>query len=119
MCTVSRDDVRTIITNLLENAIRYSPANGRIEVSATDADGSVEVTIEDRGIGIAAEDLPHIFDRFWRADRARTRSAGGTGLGLTIAKRLADKHRIVLSIESQPGNGTVVVCHIPAAELAQ
>ncbi|MBS1902855.1 MAG: hypothetical protein JSS75_04050 [Bacteroidetes bacterium] len=113
-CTIHREDVRTIVANLIDNAIRYTPEGGSLTVRSFDApDGSSVIEISDTGIGIAASDLPYIFDRFWRADRARTRSAGGTGLGLTIAKRLADLHHIALEVESESGRGTIVRCRIP------
>src|SRR3990170_3446128 len=86
------DRLMQILLNLLGNAMQYTPAGGRVQVSAARADGEVRVEVTDNGMGIAAEHLPLIFNRFYRVDKSRSRSGGGSGIGLTIAKRLVEAH---------------------------
>lgn len=101
------DRLRQVLVNLLNNALRYTPAGGRVSVRAWLADGEVRVQVADTGPGIAPEDLPYIFERFYRADRARTRTgAGGTGLGLAIARSLVRLHGGRIWAESEPGAGS-------------
>ncbi len=109
-----RLDIERIIFNILLNATQYTPDHGSITiVSKQTIDRTIEVSISDTGIGIAAEELPHIFDRFWRADRSRSRQAGGTGLGLTIANTVAQQYGIKLICESKGGIGTTMRCIFP------
>jgi heavy metal sensor kinase len=91
---------------LIDNAIKYTPARGRVEVELAGTDSAVAVTVMDSGIGIAAGDLPHIFERFYRADKARQRDSGGAGLGLSIARWIADLHGASIDVESTPGVGS-------------
>jgi histidine kinase len=87
------DRVGQVLLNLIGNALQYTPTEGEVRVSATRHGDEVEVSVTDTGIGIPAEHLPHIFDRFYRVDRSRSRRAGGgSGIGLTIAKRLVEAH---------------------------
>ncbi len=79
-----------VLSNLLGNALRYTPAGGRVDVSVEHRDGEVVFRVMDTGIGVAAENLPHLFERFYRTDKARTRAAGGSGIGLTIAQALVE-----------------------------
>jgi two-component system phosphate regulon sensor histidine kinase PhoR len=105
--------VRQIISNLVDNAIRYTPAKGRITVfSERDGDG-VWIGVSDTGIGIAAEHVPRIFERFYRVDPARSREAGGTGLGLSIVRHLAEAHGGRVRAESAVGRGTTVAALFP------
>jgi two-component system sensor histidine kinase BaeS len=83
-------------------------------IGRADADG-VTIAVADTGPGIAEEDLPHVFERFWRADKVRGREAGGTGLGLPIARQLAEQHGATLGVESVPGRGSSFVLRLPAA----
>jgi signal transduction histidine kinase len=107
MVEVDPERIQQVVLILLDNAIKYTPAGGKIEVRVG-IDGRMAVLeVADDGPGIAPEHLPRIFDRFYRADKARSREAGGTGLGLTIAKLLVDAHGGELSLSSQPGAGTV------------
>lgn len=100
------EDLQLVWTNLLENAVRYSPEGGSVEVAVTHDDQNARVVFQDRGLGIAAEDLPHIFDRFYRGDPSRTRTTGGFGLGLAIAKALVEAYGGSIAAESAPGKGT-------------
>ena len=112
---VSGDKVklRQLFINILENAVRYTPADGNISVSLVRKDGSALATISDTGIGIPPEHLPHIFERFYRVDKARSRSDGGVGLGMAIAKYIADSHSGKIEVESQIGKGTTFIITIP------
>ncbi len=91
---------------LIDNAIKYTPSTGHVRVSLTAQAGNVVVTVEDTGIGISSEDIPFIFDRFYRADKARSREAGGAGLGLSIARWIADAHHASIHVESTLGEGS-------------
>ncbi len=105
--------------NLLHNAIKFTPAGGSIRVWAHHADGAVTVSVSDTGVGIAPEDLPRVFERFYKADRARTRAAalpgGGTGLGLAVVKHTVEAHGGTVGVESEPGRGSTFSFSIPAA----
>jgi signal transduction histidine kinase len=98
--------LRRLFINLLENAIAYTPTGGKITVDLQQRDRSILVAITDTGLGIAPEDLPHIFERFWRADRARSWRAGGSGLGLAIAEAIAKNHDGNITVSSQIGSGS-------------
>ncbi len=98
--------LRRLFINLLENAIAYTPTGGKITVDLQQRDRSIFVAITDTGLGIAPEDLPHIFERFWRADRARSWRAGGSGLGLAIAEAIAKNHDGNITVSSQIGSGS-------------
>ncbi len=110
------DRLRQVLDNLINNAIRYTPAGGRIELSLSCQDDWAVIRVQDTGQGIAPEDLPHIFDRFYRADKARTRAAGGTGLGLSIVKWLVEAHHGQIVVESTPGEGSTFDIRLPLAE---
>lgn len=105
-----------IIHNLLDNAVKYSKAGGRITIrAARDGVENVAISVADEGAGIAAADLPRIFERFYRADKARSREAGGTGLGLAIVKHIAKLHGGSVEAESQLGRGTTIRVILPIA----
>jgi len=108
--------VSQILSNLLDNAIKYTPAGGRIEVGAKRAGEYVELYVRDTGIGIPAEDLPRLFERFYRVDKARSRELGGTGLGLSIVKHLAAAHGAVVRVESRPNEGSTFYFTLPLEE---
>lgn len=116
--TADPDAVRQILTNLLENALRHTPAGGRIRVTAAAAPGGVTVAVSDTGAGIAAEHLPRIFERFYRADPARSRDEGGTGLGLAIVKHLVEAHGGSVEARSARGAGTTIRMFFPEGEVA-
>jgi signal transduction histidine kinase len=107
---------RRVVDNLLENAHKYTPdSSSAIVLEVSHADDAVVFEVVDRGVGIAAEDLPNVFTAFFRAERSRSRETGGVGLGLTLARRIADAHGGTVSLVSQLGAGTTARVTIPAA----
>lgn len=110
--------LRQVIVVLLDNAVKYSPDGGTVEVSASSRGKSAFITVSDNGPGIAAADLPHLFKRFYRADNSRTSDKGtspGYGLGLAIAQRIAVDHGGKISVVSQPGQGSTFTLRLPLA----
>ena len=108
------EDLRLVWTNLLENAVRYSPEGSRVEVDlAQDKRDLARLTFKDYGVGIPSEELPHIFERFYRGDPSRTRATGGFGLGLAIAKALVEAYGGTISAESTLGKGTCMTVQLP------
>jgi signal transduction histidine kinase len=105
--------VNQVLHNLLENAVAHTSKGGSISVAATELDGWVEISVADTGEGIPAADLPNIFERFYRVDKSRARVTGGSGLGLTIAKRLIEAHGGQITVESKPGRGTCFSFTLP------
>jgi two-component system, OmpR family, sensor histidine kinase BaeS len=112
---VSLDPIRLrqIVGNLVSNALRHTPRGGHVAVRARITDSHFAVEVADSGCGISAEDLPHVFDRFWRADKARSRSSGGSGLGLAIARQLARAHDGDLTAHSTIGLGSTFLLRLP------
>ncbi|MEV7091942.1 ATP-binding protein [Amycolatopsis sp. NPDC051045] len=104
----------TALSNLLENAVAYSPAGSPVTISRRLADGMVEIAVTDRGIGIAEDEQQRVFERFYRADKARSRATGGTGLGLAIVKHVAANHGGSVGLWSRPGTGSTFTLRIPA-----
>jgi two-component system phosphate regulon sensor histidine kinase PhoR len=104
-----------VFSNLLDNALKYTPVNGQITISVRYEGESFLVAIRDSGAGIPPTDLPHIFERFYRADKARTRDQGGTGLGLSIVKHIMQSHGGSVRAESTYGSGTSIVLTFPAS----
>ena len=102
-----------VVHNLLDNAVKYSHQNGRILIQAAAPDQEVVLSVRDEGVGIAGNDLPRIFERFYRADRARSRELGGTGLGLSIVKHIAQLHGGRVEAESVVGQGTTIRVILP------
>jgi two-component system, OmpR family, phosphate regulon sensor histidine kinase PhoR len=107
------DAVRQVLTNLMDNSLRYTPAGGQVTCLARRAENGVTVSVRDSGSGIAREHLTRIFERFYRADPSRSREEGGTGLGLAIVKHLVEAHGGRVSAESELGRGTTVNCLFP------
>jgi two-component system heavy metal sensor histidine kinase CusS len=104
------------VSNLVSNALQYTPRGGTVTISVREADDRhVEVSVKDTGIGIASEDLPNIFDRFYRASSGRSRHPEGTGLGLPIVKSIMDLHGGTVHIQSEPGKGTIVTLRFPSS----
>ncbi|MGZ0149887.1 sensor histidine kinase [Kribbella sp. WER1] len=106
--------IRQALGNLVSNAIRYTPTGGRVMVGVRPVDNGYNLTVTDNGTGIAAEHLPHVFDRFYRADVSRTRTTGGSGLGLAITKHLTEAHHGHITVTSRPGSGSTFTIWIPA-----
>lgn len=107
--------LRRLFLILLDNAIKYTEA-GSITVSLATENSSVIVAIADTGIGIESEAQPHVFDRFWRADKVRSRSEGGTGLGLSLAAQIVERHRATISVASEPGRGSSFTVRLNSAD---
>jgi heavy metal sensor kinase len=105
--------LRQVFYNVLDNAIKYTPAGGRIDVHLGHRDGTPLVTLHDTGIGVSPEHLPRVFDRFYRVDKARSRAEGGTGLGLSIAQSIIAAHGGRIELDSQPGQGTTCTVTLP------
>lgn len=110
-----RERVVQVLQNFIRNAIRFTPEGGIVVVRARRDGASTELSVADTGRGIAAEDLPHVFERFYRADASRSRTSGGAGLGLAIAKQLVQGMGGTVMAESQPGEGSVFTVSLPAA----
>jgi heavy metal sensor kinase len=98
---------------LIDNAVKYTPPLGQVAIALTVEDGMTIVSVRDTGVGISSEDLPRIFDRFYRADKARTRELGGAGLGLSIGRWIAEAHGGLVRVESQPGTGSTFRVVLP------
>jgi two-component system, OmpR family, sensor kinase len=107
------DRLKQLLLILLDNALKYTPSGGRVTMGLRQCVGGSEITVQDTGVGIAAEDLPRVFERFYRADPARSRDAGGTGLGLPIARWIIEQHHGAIHIDSVPGQGTTVTVSLP------
>jgi two-component system phosphate regulon sensor histidine kinase PhoR len=94
------------LTNLLDNAIKYTPEKGKVKIEAREKNGIVEMAVSDDGAGIPQKDLPRIFERFYTADKGRSRELGGTGLGLSIVRHIIEAHEGKVQVESEPGKGS-------------
>ncbi len=107
---VDPDRMDQVLSNLVANALRHTPSGGTITLGAARLPDAVRLTVTDTGVGIPAEDLPYIFDRFWKGERSRSRLSGaGSGLGLAIARQLVEAHQGSIQVESQPGQGTTFI----------
>lgn len=110
------DRLRQIVMNLLSNGINYTPEGGRVSVKVDGDDDHIRIRISDTGIGIPKKDLPRIFERFYRVDKARSRSSGGTGLGLSIVKHLVELHKGTIAVDSKVGAGSVFTIELPVLQ---
>jgi len=110
---ISRGQLEQAITNLIDNAIKHSDRGSTVDVEATSPGDEIVISVQDKGVGIAKEHLPRLFERFYRVDEARSRDAGGTGLGLAIVKHVAVAHRGRVSVDSLPGKGSTFRIHLP------
>ena len=113
LINIDYDRIRQVLRNLLQNAIAHTSKGGAITVVAREHSNYIKVTVIDTGEGIPAEDLPNIFERFYRVDKSRTRSTGGCGVGLTIAKRLIEAHGGMIDVQSDLGKGSRFSFTIP------
>jgi signal transduction histidine kinase len=111
---VDEERMAQVLGNLLSNALRFTPAGGTIMLRADAHDTTVQLYVQDTGSGIAPEDLPYIFDRFYRADAAREHT-GSSGLGLAIAKGIVEAHGGTIAADSTPGQGTTFTITLPAS----
>ena len=107
--------LRRALLNLVENAVKYTPPGGKVEIALGRTDGMAEVTVADTGIGIEPDDLERIFEPFRRLDAARARDTGGAGLGLAIARSIVIAHGGLVTVESRPGSGSRFTVRLPAA----
>jgi len=114
-----RDKLQQVMLNLLANAVEFTPPRGEIQIEVRKNGSMVAVAVSDSGIGIPKEDLPRIFERFYRVDKARSRMLGGTGLGLAIARQIVESLGGAISIDSDLGKGTKVIFTLPAAQMAE
>jgi two-component system sensor histidine kinase BaeS len=112
--TLDPQKIERVLTNLIGNAIRHTPEGGRVTIDAQRHDGQVRVSVSDTGEGIPAEDLPRVFERFYRSERSRSRSTGGAGLGLAIAKGIVEAHGGTIEVTSRTGEGSTFTFTLPA-----
>ena len=105
-----------VLLNLIDNAVSHTPRGGIIKIAASKLDNWLEVSVEDSGEGIPAEDLPNVFERFYRVDKSRARTTGGTGLGLAIAKYFVEAHKGKINVQSEPGKGSRFTFTIPVSK---
>ncbi len=110
---VDADRMTQVLVNLLDNALRYTPSEGQISLSARTIGGGVEMVVKDTGPGIPSDDMEHLFERFYRGDKSRQREEGGSGLGLAIAKSLVESQGGQIRVESKPGEGAVFSIELP------
>ena len=113
MISGNPEALRRLFLILIDNALKYTPPGGEISVEFSREQETAVVQVRDTGIGIAPEDVPHIFERFYRADKARERESGGAGLGLSIARWIADVHHATIEVSSRLEHGTTVVVRFP------
>jgi signal transduction histidine kinase len=112
---IDKARMKQVLVNLMDNAIKYTPYAGIIELTSFVSGGMAVIEISDTGIGMSPEDLPHVFDRFFRADKARSRGSGGAGLGLSIVKAICAAHGGSITVQSTEGVGTVMRVELPIA----
>jgi len=108
-----RTKLGQIIYNLTENGLKYTPDGGEVTVSLTTEGRTAILAVKDNGVGIPKEDQGHIFERFYRVDKARSRETGGTGLGLSIVRQLVTLHKGAISVDSAPGKGSTFIVRLP------
>jgi signal transduction histidine kinase len=110
---VDPDKLSQAVINLLSNALKYTPPGGTVAVRVDDGSSGIRISVADTGVGIAAEDLPRVFERFYRADNSRSRATGGAGIGLSIARAIVEAHGGTINAASEPGRGSEFVISLP------
>ena len=110
------DLLRRLFLNLADNAVRYTPHGGEVSIAAEAVDATALVSFSDSGIGIATDHIPHIFERFYRVDKARSRSDGGSGLGLAICKQIVELHGGQIEVHSREDKGSTFTVRLPLAQ---
>lgn len=113
MGLVDSSKIGQVLYNLIENAIKYTPDGGKVSVSMRTSGGQVEWRFKDNGVGISEKDQAHIFERFYRVDKARSRETGGTGLGLSIVRQMLQLHGGEVAVISEPGKGSTFIATLP------
>jgi signal transduction histidine kinase len=113
MIEADEDKLSQVVINLLSNALKYTPAGGTVKVGVDASANFVEIVVADTGIGMAEDELPYIFERFYRTDKSRTRSTGGSGIGLAIARSITEAHHGDIKVTSEPGKGSVFTVTLP------
>jgi two-component system phosphate regulon sensor histidine kinase PhoR len=113
MARIDKNRIEQVFTNLIDNAIKFNKENGLITIYGQEIDGGIKITVEDTGVGIPAKDIPRIFERFYRVDKARSRELGGTGLGLSIVKHIIELHNGSVGVESAEALGSKFWFTIP------
>jgi len=113
MISLDEDRIEQVLTNLIDNAIRHTPQDGTVTVSLANELSYAKISVTDTGVGIPKEDLPYVFERFYKADKARTRSKGGTGLGLAITRNIVEAHGGNIKVESVEKEGTSFTFYLP------
>ena len=116
LITGDRSRLEQVMTNVVGNAIKYTPDGGHIRITAGSTEDTVWMEVSDDGIGIPEKDREHIFDRFYRVDKARSRESGGTGLGLSIAREIAQRHNGTLALMPHEGKGTTIRLTLPITQ---
>jgi two-component system sensor histidine kinase ResE len=119
MVEMDPDRIEQVLTNLIDNAIRYTPENGTVKVIQEEFEDGIMISVVDTGTGIQDEDLPFVFERFYKADKARTRGKSGTGLGLAIAKNIIEAHHGRITVKSKVGQGTTFSFYLPRIQSAK
>ena len=109
------DRLVEVLANLLDNALRYTLPGGAVTVTAAQEGSEVVIRVRDTGPGIAEEDLPFVFERFWRGDKSRSRESGGSGMGLAIARQLVELQGGSIAVESPQGQGTIFTIRLPSS----
>jgi signal transduction histidine kinase len=110
--------MHTAIMNIVSNSVKYTPDGGRVELSTSVSGGFANFSVKDSGIGISKEDMPHIFDRFFRVKGKATRHITGSGLGLALVKEVVEAHQGYIDVQSTPGVGTTFTLSFPLAQVS-
>lgn len=111
-----RDQISQIMINLIHNGLKFTPSGGKVEVKVINKHDEVEISVKDNGSGITKADLPFIFERFYRADKSRSRLTGGSGIGLTIVKALVEAHHGRIKVRTKLGGGTEFIISLPSSK---